>query len=79
MFKKETPEEKLKRLGILEKPILEVANELESLRAIRDELSVLIDSAREEGMKSEMFLNSFDRLEVLLYPSRFDANPTKKT
>jgi hypothetical protein len=79
MVMQETPEAKLKRLGILEKPILEVANELESLRAIRDELSVLIDSAREEGMESEMFLNSFDRLEVLLYPSRFDANPTKKT
>lgn len=79
MATQETFEERMRRLGFLDKPMISVLDELEKLRAIRDELSVLIDSAREEGMRSEMFLNSFDRLEILIYPSRFDANPTKKT
>ena len=77
MDRQETLSERLKNAyGVLDATII---NELESLIAIRNQVALLIDAASEEGMKSEMFSEAFDTLEVLLYPSRFRPPTTKIT
>lgn len=70
--------DKAKRLGLFGLSLFDLIDEIEKLRLIRDEVGILVESAREDGMKNEMFLNSFDRLEALLYPGRFSAPPQKE-